>query len=718
MSVLARQCRSLGASQIARRLSGHIQPGSSCRPNILYQTAGGLGARRRFWSWRRPPPGFTYCFVDELVSSDVISWIIDCETTLKHCMDLGLWDEDNQRVRHEWCVERKISGDLNKLPSRLPHAGKYDWIGEESHEPPKWLWDSQTGRTVPADDAMLREGYIAVSYTWGRWIVKGEWRSIKGVPWRIPVVDPTRGDIADLLPILSKIPGNRYYWVDVLCIDQTNEEEKQQEIAKQGSIFAKAKGVLVYAWSIPNGHQLALALCDLGDSVLWSLRLPQRGVFLGNSATYSGRYPNGDSGELSVYYAAMAMQADPWFSSLWTMQEMVLCPSGVLMAKNGEFCTVNDRIITISSIAAAIDLGNTMMTIRLAIRFGLKGVRGWLVAELAAYLNPMAAKLLVARSEMRRRWFQEWYIRGYNQMWKDWNDQCSLDICLSADRSDILTAVTKRKASGRRGEAVLAALKVAKYEGAFDKNGLTASGLPPSLLNKILQVEGRRLFFSEALADDNSFFSDMMPNPSEYSGRSVLKMEIEWFPAENWSIAKDGSLHIPRGSVMQRPESEEIFVVLNSNKRPHLMAMSEAPMYVESAYRKWRRPYFWTWRWRPSTSRVHDEALADESPRHEDMPTEIEVKFLPILLFREPKKSKRLSELANMSAAFESLVKLGGWRTGRDDTIFGLVLASSREDTVNRGKQRRWYKCGIYATMGDFVPYELEEGSGIVVGRL
>ena len=70
--------------------------------------------------------------------------------------------------QHMWEVQC-VSADKLELPPRLSHAGKYEWIGHPSREPPKWLWDSHESCTVRTNEALLREGYTVVSYTWGRW---------------------------------------------------------------------------------------------------------------------------------------------------------------------------------------------------------------------------------------------------------------------------------------------------------------------------------------------------------------------------------------------------------------------------------------------------------------------------------------------------------------------------------------------------------------------
>src|SRR5947207_7270675 len=106
----------------------------------------------------------------------------------KYSLDLGLLQPNqNPSKRHAWEIKCKPPEALHELPPKLPHAGKYEWLGHQNLDPPKWLWDSLIAKTVPATEGCLRKGYIAVSYTWGRWKVGEEMRD--GTSWAVPVVD-------------------------------------------------------------------------------------------------------------------------------------------------------------------------------------------------------------------------------------------------------------------------------------------------------------------------------------------------------------------------------------------------------------------------------------------------------------------------------------------------------------------------------------------------
>ena len=124
-----------------------------------------------------------------------------------------------------WDVGLRSVESLQTLPPRLPHAGTYEWIGKPNPEPPLRLWDSKESCTVQATKERLSQGYIAVSYTWGRWMI-GERRE-DGTTWKLPIVSSFK--LAELKAILKRAP-HRYFWVDVLCINQSNPAEKAGDL--------------------------------------------------------------------------------------------------------------------------------------------------------------------------------------------------------------------------------------------------------------------------------------------------------------------------------------------------------------------------------------------------------------------------------------------------------------------------------------------------------
>ena len=268
----------------------------------------------------------------------------------RYVKDLGLAfaSRPDQAERIEWNVEK---GSLSKLrlPNREKHSGAFEWIGQEKDKYPTYLWDSCEDNTVLAVPARLEEGYIAVSWTWGRYQKhqNGQpvFRKSNTVPWELPVI-PAEGRQPDLIralkDCLKKIRGYRYFWVDVLCLHQQKEDEKRHEIEKQAGIFGGAEGVLCFLWNLDQPSHLVDPLEGLGELLGWALNFERRETGKKSVDSWTDSFER--------------LRDENWFSSLWALQEIVLAPAGVWMTRTGDICYVNNQILTTKLMATILRL--------------------------------------------------------------------------------------------------------------------------------------------------------------------------------------------------------------------------------------------------------------------------------------------------------------------------------------------------------------------------
>jgi Heterokaryon incompatibility protein (HET) len=270
--------------------------------------------------------------------------------------DLDLAQEVEQRRRKAligW-KPNLHSIETLKLPKKIDHPEADKYIGSQLLElkgRPKYLWDSHTRKTVVAEDWMFKEGYGALGYTWGRW--RKDWYRFPGTQWDIPNIRPQNNQFPDLVcnfnmkqltEILRRVPHVRFWWIDVLCIPQKDEHpDKAMEIAKQGAIFKNAICVLVYLWSLTEGKQLLAAIQEFDEMMrwYWKIIVPQEL----QAATKD------NSRKALVEIFGPRLRSDPWFSSLWTLQEMILAPHSVWMALDGSYCRVNGDALTTHTVA-------------------------------------------------------------------------------------------------------------------------------------------------------------------------------------------------------------------------------------------------------------------------------------------------------------------------------------------------------------------------------
>lgn len=213
----------------------------------------------------------------------------------------------------------------------------------------------------------MSPSYHTVSYTWGRWRLKDEPRQkpdvealfIKGVPWPIPRVDPDHFTVVEFESVIRqavKVPpplfsknlkkrrwwsrwlrkygktdddegACQFLWLDIACIDQRYTLEAKLEVGRQARIFRKAKHVYIWLNHTPRDTLSRIAL-DLKKSsaATWDLDS------FGSLSDAQG----------FIEWCGQALDRvrelvhDPWFSSLWTLQEAFLSPDALLLAKGGQ----------------------------------------------------------------------------------------------------------------------------------------------------------------------------------------------------------------------------------------------------------------------------------------------------------------------------------------------------------------------------------------------
>jgi hypothetical protein len=133
---------------------------------------------------------------------------------------------------------------------------------------------------------------------------------------------------------------NGLVWVDVACIDQENQSVKMDEIGNQASIFRHAQRVCVWLTSL---HTATM------QSSLEELDSFARKVELDLITYRPNSLSVGDVRSLlsqnALLYKAEDSLAillrDPWFSSLWTLQEACLSETAVLLSSSAESAPFN-----------------------------------------------------------------------------------------------------------------------------------------------------------------------------------------------------------------------------------------------------------------------------------------------------------------------------------------------------------------------------------------
>lgn len=172
--------------------------------------------------------------------------------------------------------------------------------------------------------------YAVISYTWGRWRLKDQESTtvdalhVKGIPWQVPKVDPSHFTATQFAHVLKHIAGRSllgspFVWVDIACIPQFSPSAvANSEIGRQATIFRTA-GADSYVW-LTTARSSARVLAE----------------------TIGEEEPRPAAPELAAFHELLS---DPWFGSMWTLQESFIMGRGAIIAGT-ELCVIpGDNIL-------------------------------------------------------------------------------------------------------------------------------------------------------------------------------------------------------------------------------------------------------------------------------------------------------------------------------------------------------------------------------------
>lgn len=174
-------------------------------------------------------------------------------------------------------------------------------------------------RTVSLHDTDL--DYEALSYVWGE-SNEGRFLNIRGR--RIPVTD----NLWEALQVLRYINSERVIWVDALCINQLDDDERSAQVALMSAVYGKASSVEIWLGEPFDNIELALQFFedfakDVSDT---DVGTGHSYVTMGlDHEDFDENTLTGDA--LKSYETLMAIkeifQASWWYRT-WTVQEFIL----------------------------------------------------------------------------------------------------------------------------------------------------------------------------------------------------------------------------------------------------------------------------------------------------------------------------------------------------------------------------------------------------------
>ena len=200
----------------------------------------------------------------------------------------------------------------------------------ERHRPIKcWLFDS-----YPDEEKGV--SYKALSYTWGTtadgWASQTRAIDVSGHRFMV-----TENLYSALLEIRSAYEDVRL-WVDSICINQNDKQEKGHQVKQMGDIYEGAEEVLIWLGPKSDGTTSLLEL------ITWIESEAKNARALGTEEDWASlcgrlmerrfRDPNVDA--LPTQHKALQRLLErPWFSRVWILQEVAKARKATIMCGSG-----------------------------------------------------------------------------------------------------------------------------------------------------------------------------------------------------------------------------------------------------------------------------------------------------------------------------------------------------------------------------------------------
>jgi hypothetical protein len=158
--------------------------------------------------------------------------------------------------------------------------------------------------------------YDALSYVWGDPGNKG-FITCNGQTFSIT---------ANLLLALQRLRQNShifFVWTDAICIDQSNDQERSQQVSMMGLIYARAKTVFVHIPGSKRTPREHLNVQELVEDIKG--RVVVSGGWSKTSKTENSRLKHDDPFINDLRWKAMStFLTEDWFNRAWVLQEVAM----------------------------------------------------------------------------------------------------------------------------------------------------------------------------------------------------------------------------------------------------------------------------------------------------------------------------------------------------------------------------------------------------------
>ena len=225
-----------------------------------------------------------------------------------------------------------------EVPGSNLHYERYPHVRKKSASPwPRRLLHVSSMTSLEREAGNIygehkEPAYHAISYTWGRYAdPSGSFIQVNNLSWAVPSIKTTHFSTEDFAAAIKLAGiGVDFVWVDIACIDQQDPVVKTDEIGKQAAIFRRASKV--FAWLAPwDSEDLERSLLALEAFCTSSRELRNR---FSLALLMKSSLARTDFTVVSLLKAIQGLVQQPWFTSLWTLQEAYLCKNAILLSRS------------------------------------------------------------------------------------------------------------------------------------------------------------------------------------------------------------------------------------------------------------------------------------------------------------------------------------------------------------------------------------------------
>jgi len=208
---------------------------------------------------------------------------------------------------------------------------------------PPLLFDLVQNRVVQSSELAITR-YAIVSHVWG---LTSELDGVKyGVDWKIPIRSENK--LLQILEAARVVVGERYIWLDILCLDQRRRNEL--EIAKLKLYYTNATGCFVWldnAYGDANWRDVLNAISKINAF----FELNQHGSPYKDVPKVDFTMKNGEA--LAWVEVLRKLETAPWFRRVWTLQEGVI-PDKIYFCTPERYMIGGSCIWTIAGLCGAL----------------------------------------------------------------------------------------------------------------------------------------------------------------------------------------------------------------------------------------------------------------------------------------------------------------------------------------------------------------------------